>query len=237
MILSRLWLNPRSRLVQQDLADCQAMHRRLLSAFADDIGGRAGAGLLYRIEPAAAGRPLTLLAQSLVMPDWTRLPEGWLLPVAGNPALSDLGAVLDRIGVGMRFRFRLRANATRKIDTKSGPDGARRNGRRVPVRGDEGRLRWIASKAQEAGFAIETVRASAESAAAPVLAVDARPEPVVRGWRPGGAGEMRRLTLASVLYEGVLRVTDPSAFRNAIGAGIGPGKAYGMGLLSIAPLE
>jgi CRISPR system Cascade subunit CasE len=41
--------------------------------------------------------------------------------------------------------------------------------------------------------------------------------------------------LCSVRYEGILEVTDPDRFRNTLLRGIGPGKAFGFGLLSVAP--
>lgn len=58
------------------------------------------------------------------------------------------------------------------------------------------------------------------------------PRPLVTGrrgrsWRP--------LTFYAVTYEGLLRVTDSDVFRKSLKQGIGPGKAYGFGLLSIAP--
>ena len=50
-------------------------------------------------------------------------------------------------------------------------------------------------------------------------------------FRKGGAGN--RVTLLSVTYEGVLQVTDPEAFCCALTQGIGRGKAYGMGMLTV----
>jgi CRISPR system Cascade subunit CasE len=47
----------------------------------------------------------------------------------------------------------------------------------------------------------------------------------------------RLVTLAGVLFEGLLEVTDPDNLRLAIREGIGPGKAIGCGLLSVAPLR
>ena len=41
--------------------------------------------------------------------------------------------------------------------------------------------------------------------------------------------------LRSVLFEGLLQVTDPDAFRQTLIRGIGSGKSFGFGLLSIAP--
>ena len=41
------------------------------------------------------------------------------------------------------------------------------------------------------------------------------------------------MTLLAVTYEGVLQVTDPEAFRNLLCQGMGRGKAYGLGLLTV----
>ena len=41
------------------------------------------------------------------------------------------------------------------------------------------------------------------------------------------------MRLLGVTYEGLLTVTDVQAFREALTNGIGRGKAYGMGLLTV----
>ncbi|MBB0243412.1 type I-E CRISPR-associated protein Cas6/Cse3/CasE, partial [Streptomyces alkaliphilus] len=45
-----------------------------------------------------------------------------------------------------------------------------------------------------------------------------------------------RVTLTTATFEGCLRVTDPSLFTDHLLNGIGPAKAYGCGLLTLAPL-
>ena len=40
----------------------------------------------------------------------------------------------------------------------------------------------------------------------------------------------------SVLYDGVLTVTEPDKFRDTLQSGIGHGKVMGLGLLSVAPI-
>jgi CRISPR system Cascade subunit CasE len=45
------------------------------------------------------------------------------------------------------------------------------------------------------------------------------------------------ITLDAVLFEGVLRATNAAALRAAWAVGIGPGKALGLGILSLAPIR
>jgi len=143
MMLTRLFLNAHSRDVQRALGDSHALHSRVMSMFpvVDAAAPRASLGVLHRLDSSDGGAVLQLLVQSKARPDATKLPAGFLDPAAGADAVSstDLAPVLAAIQPGARFRFRLRANPTRKIDTKTGPDGKRRNGKRVPVRGEDGR--------------------------------------------------------------------------------------------------
>lgn len=225
MYLSRLLLNPRSRKVLRDLADCQALHRTVMSAFPSldpPTGAREHFGILYRLDPDRRREGLLLLVQSRVMPDWSRLPEDYLLARPGleNPAVKPVAHIYENIGSNALFAFRLRANPTRKIDTKTGPDGRRRHGRRVELVREEDQVAWLKRKAQAGGFE--------------VLAVRIRGVTKEEGRKSGPSGSA--LTVAGVLYEGYLRVTDPRKFlEHSLARGVGPGKAYGMGLLSLAP--
>jgi CRISPR system Cascade subunit CasE len=226
MYLARAFLNPLSRAVRADLTDVMSLHRTLMRAFPDDSGpsARKQHGVLYRLDEDAQRGRFVLLVQSATRPDFTKLPAGYLadlsddfdLAAAGpteNPALRAVDEERKRIGVDDRFAFRLRANTTKKILTKTGPDGQRKNGKRVPVRGDEGRLAWLTRHALEGGFAPEDVK---------VFEVPAR-----------SGGGARKLTFAGALFEGRLRVTNADAFRIALAEGVGPAKAFGFGLLSI----
>ena len=223
MYLSRLAINPRSREVQQDLADVYQMHRTVMSAFPHveaEGDARAELSVLYRLETAERSREVLLLVQSLICPDLSHLTRGYLAADSGeveNPAIKDVSRVLQALREGQVLRFRLRANPTRKIETKSTPDGQRRNGRRVDLRTEELQLEWLSRRAEQAGFAL-------------VPAIQGGDVPAVRV-----GGRRRRVSLATVLFDGLLEVTDPGLFRQAIAAGIGPGKAFGCGLMSIAP--
>lgn len=236
MFLSRLILDPRSRHVRRDIADCQQMHRTLMSAFVNHpalveargaVGNaRAQVQMLYRLEVDTGTNRTVVLVQSLVQPDWSRLGPGYLLTPA---QVKDVTAHYAAIEDGMILAFRLLANPTKKIDTKSGPDGKRRNGRRVELRREEDLLAWLKRKGEGSGFALESVIGR------PVLA-DVRTSLSGSAGLVTGRRDGARLTFGSTLFEGRLRVTDAELFRRALSVGIGSGKAYGFGMLSVAPV-
>lgn len=231
MYLSRLLLDQRSRAVRRDLGDLQSLHRTVMSAF-PAMSPTAGTSdrVLWRLEPAGRHDRLVLLVQAATAPDWSRLVPGYLAD--DHPEVKPVEATLATLAAGMRLRFRLVVNPIAKIDTKSGPDGVRRNGRRVPLRGDDALLAWLIRKGTDAGFDV------GPDVTAAARAVVVRQLGDVVGWRPSQTGDgPRRLTLRGVAFDGVLTVTDADRLRATVASGIGPGKAYGFGLLSLAPIR
>lgn len=227
MYLTRAFLDPTSRLVKADLRSPEGLHKTVMRAFPDDTSPspRSKHQVLFRLDGDREDR-LVLLVQSASEPKLDRWPTGYLLDfgadldlafsnVGENPAVRQVEAEHASIHAGSRYAFRLRANTTRKIDTKSALDGTRRHGKRVPVRGDEGRREWLARRAAAAGFSFDELS----------LVITEVPA-------TGGVGG-KAITIGGALFEGVLEVHDPEAFRTALVAGIGPAKAYGFGLLSV----
>jgi CRISPR system Cascade subunit CasE len=230
VILSRLTINPRSREAARDLADCQELHRTILSTFPDAASAaRASFGILFRIE-YRTGAPPVILMQSREAPNWSLLPPNYLAIPAES---KDLSVKWDFIGNSSVLRFRLRANPTRKINTKTAADAIKRNGKRVELRTEEEQLDWLRRKAGNGGFEILSVQTAS-------LVPDARisNEDKIHGSRtdPSNGNRKSRLTFASVLFEGKLRVTDREKFRTSLELGVGSAKAYGFGLLSVAPV-
>jgi CRISPR system Cascade subunit CasE len=209
-----------------------------MSAFprAQSEASRQELAVLFRVEESGkAGAPV-LLVQSRLRPGWQRLPDDYLLTIARapNPDSKDLTTAWEHLKAGTMLNFRLRANPTRKIETKSAADGMRRNGKRVELRTEDDQTKWLARKAAAGGFEIVSVRAAP---AIPNVRITeeakrsgSRPEPGASADRSAS-----RVTFASVLFEGLLRVTDPDKFRLTLEQGLGSAKAYGFGLLSIAP--
>jgi len=236
MFLSKLSLNLKSRAVQRDLADCQAIHRRIMAAFPQALAGanaREHFGVLYRLDFDRSGA--FLLIQSRVKPDWSQLPSDYVS--GGVPGESkEVAAAYAGLAVGRVLAFRLRANVTRKIDTKSGPDGKRRHGARVEVWDNDRQLEWLALKGAAAGFEVVTAQVNGGKQ---YPAVRANPGGKTWGQKgKAGADEAKegvRVTFGGVVFEGLLRITNTTEFREALAKGIGPAKAYGFGLLTVAP--
>lgn len=220
MFLSLLRLNPASGAAQRDLRDATELHRTVMRAFPavpdPAVEARAYFGVLHRLEFDRPGGRVLLYVQSRVAPDWSGLPSGYVFP-GEEPKVKPVGEAYAGLRAGRVLRFRVRANPTRKIDTKSGPDGEKRNGRRVPMRGPEEQIRWLARKAEEHGF--ELLQASVAASGSVER---------VHSHRTGR-------TFQGVLFEGRLAVRDPERFQQSLIGGIGPGKAFGFGMLSIAP--
>lgn len=206
MYLSRLILDPRSRQVQRELADPVEMHRTILRAFG---ATRQEAGALFRVDVERATGTPTVLVQSHMAPDWAFLDEltRYLLPAEDpNPACKQFDPALS---AGQRLAFRLRANPTVK-----------RDGKRLAWLRTEDQVAWLERKGADHGFAVLTCHAASDGFAHGKKTDD------------GGA---RRVTLLTVRFDGILQVTDAGRLREAVATGIGPSKAYGCGLLSLAP--
>lgn len=242
--LSRLVLNPASRWVRRDLANCHALHRTIMSGFPNLAGGpdaRARLGVLYRVEPEGRRPGVTLLVQSAIEPSWPALPDGYLLggpDASENPDSKPLDPLLDALRPGLPARFRLRANPTKRVSHGSPNEPESAIGKRVDLRREEDQLEWLRRKGEQSGFRPLDVRANparpaeaAFGAAPPVPDVRASLDGKVTGWRP----DRSKMTFGSVTFDGLLQITDVERFRRALIEGVGSGKAYGFGLLSIAP--
>ena len=228
------------------------------------------------------GERVVILVQSQRLPDWSRLPAGYL---ASPPEVKPLDPLYAHLRVGMEVAFRLHANPTRRINGRNPHEPAQWRGKRVNLRTEAEQLAWLRRKGEAAGFALLTVRAhsahsthSAHSAhgvmpgdrdaVGPASRAGATPAQTLNAAAPGGgrgraasgspaasalpgildaralsnglvSGHRQgsgTLTFGSVLFEGRLGITDLARFQAALADGIGSGKAYGFGLLSIAPV-
>lgn len=228
MYLSKLLINIYSREFRRDHADIRQMHRTVMSGYPDlpnNTPARQSQAVLWRLDGTHRG--FIQYIQSLGKPDWSRLPADYLTEPA---QVRGLQPVLDAIAPGRRFAFRLVANPVRTItrppDRRPTRPGNRTQGIKVPLRNPHKQLEWLIRKGEQHGFVIPT-----GSDGRP----DAAPSPCLTLIAHKQAGDRGPITIEPVRFEGRLIVTDIAAFTDAIRTGIGRGRAYGCGLISLAP--
>ncbi len=145
-----------------------------------------------------------VLVQSDLEPDWSKLPHGYLL----NYRVKPMNLSADQLPVGRVFQFRLCANPSKRDSKTKKTVGLYR-------RPDQ--LAWLERQSNRCGFRL--------------LGVDVIPSPNVFGLKQKGSLPVR---ITTALYQGVLEVTDPNPFLTVVKQGLGRGKSYGCGLLSLA---
>ncbi|MBA5862764.1 MAG: type I-E CRISPR-associated protein Cas6/Cse3/CasE [Nitrospira sp. CR1.1] len=223
MFLHRIHLDPRCREARRDLADPYQLHATLCRAFSPPDQKCPEGEILWRLEPETGsdGCP-RVLVQSRTIPDWDGIGvKGWLSH-ADPPIDLKSRLKLDALTVGQRFRFRLRANPC-----------VTRNGKRLGLLQLLEQERWIQRKGQSHGFVLPQPYSFDSSETGQERAdVRVSQERMLSGRQHHG----NSIRIFSVLYDGVITVTDADAFVKVLQAGIGHGKALGLGLLSVAPL-
>jgi len=237
LYLSWLRLNPLNRAAAANLSRPYELHRTLLRAFPNSDQGGPGR-VLFRSEPLSRARAgeAPVLVQSEQEPDWIKAvreyPEGLLL------APPESRVVPTVFQVGTVLRFRLRANPTvRRCNLPDGTRDERRNRPRHALYGEADRIAWLVRQGKSRGFqlvASDTTGSSGTEALCARYDVIVRDEGTMFTGKKTKTGDSRHY---SVLFDGRLHVTEPPAFREALRCGIGPGKAFGFGLLSIAPVH
>ena len=223
MFLHRIHLDPRCREARRDLSDPYQLHATLCRAFSPADRKCPEGEILWRLEPETGfdGSP-RILVQSRTIPDWTGIGvKGWLAK-ADPPIDLKTRLKLESLKNGQRFRFRLRANPC-----------VTRNGKRLGLLQLVEQEQWIVRKGHLHGFVLPQLP-SFGLAETEQTRVDVRvsQEQMLRGTQHAGNG----IRIFSVLYDGVMTVTDADAFVKVLHTGIGHGKTLGLGLLSVVPI-
>ena len=234
MYLSKLTLNQRSPLARRDMANCHDLHRTLLKAFPalpeKIVDYAKQLGVLFRLEyDRKSGVPL-LYVQSKPLPDWANLPKGYLLTEPPAPKLLD--AAYAKLQNGTVLSFTLKANPTRTTGSSLKTErlaGQKRNGHRVFIADSDEQISWLRRKGSNGGFELLSIQLD------PIVPdVDVNPSIWIYGKRKVES-TVAELTFGSTVFRGHLRITEPEVFQQTLRNGIGSGKAYGFGLLSVAP--
>lgn len=161
-------------------------------------------GFLFRIEDNPTGRPARLLVQS------RRSPEA-----ATGLVIVGTREIQPRPVVGQRLAFLLTANPVKTITDaqRDAKPGKKSEKCRVPLIKEEDQREWMARKLVN----VSEIEAVSILPHAPVY------------FRKGNRGGK----LATVTFDGVLRVSDPARLTELLENGIGPAKGFGCGLLLV----
>lgn len=210
MYLSKLVLNERDRTVQRDLSNAHALHQRIMQAFPDEQRDqpRADWHVLFRQEPDSS----TVLVQSGIEPNWNHLPPNYLSDRMGMPlGVKPFDLEPSQLELGRVFQFRLKANPSKRD---------KQSRKLIGMFHQTDQLAWLERQAEQHGFKL--------------LEVSVIPTPNVFGIKGKGEAPIRILT---VMYQGILQITNSALFIQALQQGIGRGRSYGCGLLSIARIR
>jgi CRISPR system Cascade subunit CasE len=213
------WL-ARVELVTDDLerlriADSYAWHQRLWDCFP---GAPAHArDFLSRVDAFdGAIRAWVLSKRKPVCPVWC--PDN----------AFDARQIAPSFLTHRRYAFDVHVNPTKALvqrEADGSPlrrlNGKRASGKRIPLVDPQDLRAWIERKAIHGGFSISDVKP-----------LEIGPMAKVHFRRKGSAGYH-----GGVQFRGVLEVTDPNAFAETYHRGIGSAKAFGFGLLLLAPLH
>lgn len=178
-------------------------------------------GFLFRIDPLPGGRAM-ILVQSALRPGWD-----YAFHNASFLAACEVKLFNPDFQMGQSLRFRLLANPTKRLSNHSleadgQPIEKKWEGKHVPVR-DEQLFDWLARRAEPAGFSVKEESTTIQSGYV--------------YWHKKRTQDDKGQRLRSVRYDGILQVTEPARLRETIIHGLGPGKAFGFGLLSLAPCQ
>lgn len=205
MYLSRTELDPARRSTMTALVSPQKIHGAIERSFAGERRRR-----LWRLDPL--GGKLYLLLLSEEVPDLTGLCQQFGTGAA--PETRDYTPLLERVTPGSCWQFRLTANPTRSGKIPGGPQA---RGRLKPCYLEVEQRAWLRDQAEKHGFALEDTSFSVTGKQTYHFEKN--------GTRP--------VTLLAVTYEGILQVTDPEPFKAMLCEGVGRGKAYGLGLMTL----
>lgn len=219
MYLSRIALNTRRKSTLTALASPHKLHAAVESSFPP---GAAEAGrTLWRIDQL--GDALYLLVLSNGKPDFSHIVEQYGWPGSEQKwETKDYDRLMERIEVGQRWRFRLRANPVHSIKQTSSLHTHEQPKRgkvyaHVTVQQQE---QWLLERASKYGFSLQ-------EGSFRVVQQDVRQF----------SRQRKPVTLGIATFEGILEVSDVEMFLRALTCGIGRAKAYGCGLLTIARVQ
>jgi CRISPR system Cascade subunit CasE len=211
MYLSQLILNDRDRKVRHDLGNIHNLHRSIMQAFPDiqllPNEEQKRVRADWQILFRLEPDSNVLLVQSELEPDWGKLPLTYFSQQQCKPFQPEVG----QFPVSRLLRFRLKANPSKRD---------KETRKTVGLYYQPDQETWFSRQASQHGFSVE--------------GLEIIPAANLLGEKAKGQSQIK---IHTALFQGVLKVQDPVLFVKAVRQGIGKGKSYGCGLLSLSKLS
>jgi CRISPR system Cascade subunit CasE len=232
MYLTRFRVNSARTGARRLLSSPQSLHAAVMCSFAQAPTAPTGSQprVLWRVDHNAA-TDIVLYIAGPRKPDLTHLVEqaGW--PTTGGWETFAYAPFLDRIAVGDVWQFRLTANPVHSI-RRNDSEPTKRTAHLTPRH----QLGWLLKHQERAGFTVvekpQERRHLPQGDEYDILVRNHRD--LSFGKRDPAQGRLD-VKIVTATYDGRLRVTDADALRRTLTAGLGKAKAYGCGLMTLAP--
>lgn len=252
--LSRIRINPLRSTSRGLLANPRAMRSVVLHGVPDQPLDER---ILWRLDSDNPHRPM-LYALTRSKPDWTHLVEaaGWPDADGEHAVVADYTPLLARLRAGDRYAFRLTASPVQNTSTptKFTANQAERRDRgdrrsfRIGHRTAAAQLGWFLDRTARWGFEIPDSAVDAPAVGIQkdedVLVPGKEIRVITRNRHSFGKADTaakaradKSVVVHTATFEGQLQIIDAEQFSQHLLGGIGPSKAYGCGLLTLAPLE
>ena len=203
-----------TRVVLKRVPPANIIHGVLSAAFPGKRSDKTNENL-WRVDNF--GDNSALLIVSVKTPELSHIVKEIGVGDERNKTL-DYVPFLERIECGHVWNFRLCANP---VEHKK-KDSSDKRGKVYALRSSTEQIEWIKKQCEKYGFNVKGCSIIGDE------------------WKilkPDKNNGKNTVSIRAVTFEGVLVVTDADIFREALTRGIGRGKAYGCGLLTIAGVQ
>lgn len=208
MFISRIPIDLSNRRTVQALTVPEFLHAAIENCFAGERNRN-----LWRIDKV--GENSFLLIVSPKQADFAAVARQF----GENDQFESLSyePLFKKLKEGQRWSFRLRANPTKSLFNSEKPN---QRGKVVAVKPSE-QKNWLIKCGVNNGFSVQEHEFDVV-------------ESLWKRFIKDKHENKKEVILYTAVYEGILTITDPLRFANTLSKGVGRGKAYGCGMLTIA---
>lgn len=230
MYFSRIQLNPQRRKTREALANPQVMHAMVASSAPPGMQTSEDGRLLWRIDRDS--HDIRLYIASPCVPGLEHIVEqaGW---TASPGQTTDYTRFLDRLTRGQEYAFRATLNPVKRQRV------ANSRGKVLPFCRETEQIDWLRSRSASWGFELPDIPREFDPLSPGIPDDSASPAVKViraddRVFRKGSGTNRQHVTQRQVTFTGRLVVKDPLLMKRSLANGMGRGKAYGCGLMTLA---